>query len=507
MEKAVEKFELSPVQKVHLGDKVGEVVEITGDLDWRLNDAKKTILQLKNLKNELKKLKKESDPEILKYNLEIRRRIADKLNVKFVENFVEGLAIVEDHDGKKYFVDEKGKDICNGQRFDHISNLENGFLSVVKDKRSFFINKAGEELFADKLFDEKKMMVDGIVQVRKKDKWFLVDITGEKINNDTFQEMHEFVDGLAVVKDAKGHFFINTKGKNLCGEKRFQATCEWGYQDYGYHFAEGFLQVFDSKGDYFINIKGEDITNGKRFSNLKDFHNGFAHVSTKEHESYFINIKGEDITNGKHFDSVGEFSEGVVVVDEISENTFKTKRYCIDEDGNDIFGGKRFDRSKEDDILPGDYDLSYKFSEGLLTVMRRTWEEQKEEWFFVNKQGKEVFSGQRFDHVRAFSEGLAKVMKRNKEGEEKWYFINKEGEDIFNGQRFDNLSSFHEGLAQVKKDDKWYFINKKGEDICNGERFDSIAAFNDGVAKVEKDGEEFYIDIHGKRIFSKEKDK
>ena len=47
----------------------------------------------------------------------------------------------------------------------------------------------------------------------------------------------------------------------------------------------------------------------------------------------------------------------------------------------------------------------------------------------------------------------------------KWHYIDKQGKTVFFGKKFDNASSLNEGLAKVQDADETYFINTKGERV------------------------------------------
>lgn len=68
----------------------------------------------------------------------------------------------------------------------------------------------------------------------------------------------------------------------------------------------------------------------------------------------------------------------------------------------------------------------------------------------------------KYDDVWGFSEGLAVVMKEDKNDNVKYGYIDKKGKEVIE-LKYDDAGSFSEGIAPVRKDGKWCYIDKTGK--------------------------------------------
>ncbi|WP_410472644.1 WG repeat-containing protein [Faucicola mancuniensis] len=176
-------------------------------------------------------------------------------------------------------------------------------------------------------------------------------------------------------------------------------------------------------------------------------------------------------------------------------------------------------------LIPADYDDATSFSEGLAELV------QNGQSFFINTQGKKVFSvDKNIDVISDFQQGLLVVKQNGKIGfmdtsgnividfsfdnasdfkedfavivqNGSWGFINKIGQIVITPQ-YTQASKFSEGLASVELDGKWGYIDKTGK-IVIPLNFDYASAFKNGVAEVEMGGEWINIDKTGQPIADK----
>lgn len=109
-------------------------------------------------------------------------------------------------------------------------------------------------------------------------------------------------------------------------------------------------------------------------------------------------------------------------------------------------------------------------------------------------RGKHVETGQKYDYVGTYYEGLARVKL-----EKKWGFIDTSGQLVIK-PKYDQVENFSEGLAKVRSGHRgWGLINKKGEEILKP-MFDYIGDFIGDEALIRSGGKEAFIDRNGNMI-------
>ncbi|HXQ71166.1 MAG TPA: WG repeat-containing protein [Pyrinomonadaceae bacterium] len=101
----------------------------------------------------------------------------------------------------------------------------------------------------------------------------------------------------------------------------------------------------------------------------------------------------------------------------------------------------------------------------------------------------------KYDYVDEFSEGLARVRLKGKEG-----FINQAG-DLVIAVKYDEgcACNFSEGLAVVKRNEKWGYVDKNGNEVLPAQ-YERAASFKSGLAVVKKHGKEGMIDKAGRVV-------
>jgi hypothetical protein len=155
------------------------------------------------------------------------------------------------------------------------------------------------------------------------------------------------------------------------------------------------------------------------------------------------------------------------------------------------------------------YDYVGPFKEGLARVnVGGTYEASEEDedlgrigyglgpeggqWGFVDETGKIVIE-LKYDYVRNFSKGLAKVRLNRKRG-----FVDKEGNEVIE-LKYDWARNFSEGLAGVKLGDKMGYIDKTGKIVIEL-KYDYVDDFEKGLAVVKLGDKKGLVTREGKEL-------
>lgn len=143
------------------------------------------------------------------------------------------------------------------------------------------------------------------------------------------------------------------------------------------------------------------------------------------------------------------------------------------------------------------YDFVDEFKEGLAEVRIGGVETGKHG--FINEIG-DLVVPVKYDRVWDFSEGLAVVMIKDKQGMEKEGIIDKTGKFVIPLQ-YNGFGSFSEGLASgFNSNGKVVFIDKTGKVVIST-KYDYTRGFSEGLASVSlKNGKEGFIDKTGKLV-------
>lgn len=111
----------------------------------------------------------------------------------------------------------------------------------------------------------------------------------------------------------------------------------------------------------------------------------------------------------------------------------------------------------------------------------------------LDKNGNEVVSSGKYDHIDPFSDGLAAVELNGKQG-----FIDTTGREVVSC-RYNDVQHFSDGLAAVKMDGKWGYIDKTGKEVIPCQ-YGSTGAFENGRAVVTASTGEI---ANGKTVYAK----
>lgn len=150
------------------------------------------------------------------------------------------------------------------------------------------------------------------------------------------------------------------------------------------------------------------------------------------------------------------------------------------------------------------------FTEGLAPVARKM-KDGKMLWGYIDALGKEVIPC-KFDYVYPFYKGMAKFAERNDDYTSKYGLIDKTGKIVvpakydaieeinnmdINGLTFGEF--FSEGFATVRIGDKYGYVDKSGKEVTSC-KYDVALHFSDGRARVIQNGRYGYIDTAGNEV-------
>ena len=291
----------------------------------------------------------------------------------------------------------------------------------------------------------------------------VIDKTGNFVIFPQYDEIRDFHEGLAAVKNGESWGFVDKTGKEVVSPRYYNVT----------GFSEGLAGVQRGYIDGpwgLIDKTGEEIVS-PHYEMILGFSEGLAGVRLGGKWG-FIDKTGKEVIS-PHYDWILGFSEGLAGV------RLGGKWGFIDKTGRVVLSPR--------------YDLVTSFSEGLAAVQIGG------KWGFIDKTGKEVVSP-RYEWIDDFSEGLAGVEIDGKCG-----FIDKTGKEVISPRYNNHLHiygwTFHEGLARVEIGGKWGFIDKTGKEVVSF-RYDEVGDFSEGLARVEIGGKWGFIDKIGKEVVS-----
>ncbi len=283
---------------------------------------------------------------------------------------------------------------------------------------------------------------------------------------DTFQN------GIAILFDGDGKFYVGRDGNELFNGRRFESAEP---------FSVNVAVVRDGDGLFYINNKGEEICGGKRFCDAKSFCEGKG-IVIDERGCFWIGEDGKEVMlKGKRFERVeskGAFKDGCIAVKD-SDGWF-----FVDENGKDIFKRKKR------------FDSAFNFNEGLACVSKNRFSS-----FFIDKRGRAVPWSKKvwFEKGENFKEGFARVWAPGGS-----FLIDKNGKELLGkGKRFWGLSEFYEGYASVADEGGWYFVDQTGKDMLDCKRFKEVDCFSEGLTTADDGEGYFYIDKLGRDVFNK----
>ncbi|MBT2644687.1 WG repeat-containing protein [Bacillus sp. ISL-41] len=368
-------------------------------------------------------------------------------------HFQEGLAWVQNEDGWGA-IDTTGNwvipPIAGNLKDDLYTSFQEG-ISWLEFTDGFRpINKQGK-FITNKKYMNHEPFDEGLAAVCDfNGKWGFIDKTGKEVIKPKYNEVGEFINGIAMIRITQSYGLINKEGKEIVKPQ---------YEEIA-SFQEGLAKVSKNGKSGFIDQTGKVVIPLK-YDSADSFKNGYARVGLN-YKSYYIDNNG-NITE-KYVDGVTIFSQ------------------------NHLYGLKN--RSGKVLLKPM-YDWIGDFNEGIAVTT-----------LFVNgnrlnglidNKGKIIVKPQ-YSEVYNFQEGLAVV----KSPQNKYGVINKAGKNIVSPQ-YNFISDFKNGFAMVEKNNKYGLINMTGKIIVNPQ-YSFIDEFHEGLAKVSKNGMDGFIDKSGKEV-------
>lgn len=207
-----------------------------------------------------------------------------------------------------------------------------------------------------------------------------------------------------------------------------------------------------------------------QFNQANIFIDGLALVANSDGKFGFINEEGKYVINPIYKDA-SFFQDGWALV--VSDNS---KPQFIDKQGNVKLTVNNVD---ECGIFCDEFALV----------------KSKSKWGFIDKSGSLKIPAI-YDAASCFTEELAPVMIKDKDGNNSWGYINTQGKLEINCQ-FKEAFHFKNGYAVVSDGKKYGYIGKDGKYIINPQ-FDDADNFENGFAVIKQGTDYGYIDSKGK---------
>lgn len=107
--------------------------------------------------------------------------IDSSLSFAIGANFSEGLAVVENKQGKCGYIDKTGKLIIECE-YDSAWDFEEGLAAVEKNEKYGYINKQGK-LVVDFQYDNAFVFMEGLALVEKEGKYGYIDKSGNVVSD------------------------------------------------------------------------------------------------------------------------------------------------------------------------------------------------------------------------------------------------------------------------------------------------------------------------------------
>lgn len=326
-----------------------------------------------------------------------------------------------------------------------------------------------------------------------------------------YDEVHSFHDGLAlVVKDGK-YGYINERGEEAIPCQRKAYIYRDGEIDETVlpDFSEGMAMFYTFTADKsayngvdestfrygYINKDGQEVIPAQ-YKGASDFHEGLALVEDLNGKQMFINKSGEMMAEiDSKYRCEGGINDGLALV---SQNSGYMSYGFIDKTGKVV--------------IPLKYSSAKPFSEGLAYVSNDSFEG------FIDTKGNEAFSCKDYYDVGNYHEGLASVVKeeKNEDGYTagwKLGFMDKNGKivipctlpchELEGGEPNADYEFFSDGIYEVSNENR--FIDKAGKTVLD---YDSRwwiplnERFSEGLIVVAYGEQYGFMDKNGKVTIS-----
>lgn len=216
------------------------------------------------------------------------------LNYDYMGEFSQGLALVMNKELRA----NQGKD-----KFGFMKDADKFNQPFAVDQYGFIDSKG--QVMIPLIYDNAGAVSGGLVPLEKNDIWSVADITGKILYSTVFDGIGSFSkDGIAPVENEFGQGYMDRNGQ-LITPMEYMST--WG-------FSEGLALVEDASGYYFINNQGTKVLNLsiRSFGGESSFQEG-RRIVMKDRKFGFIDRYGTlDIP--LVYDRAMDFSEGLAGV-------------------------------------------------------------------------------------------------------------------------------------------------------------------------------------------------
>jgi hypothetical protein len=275
-------------------------------------------------------------------------------------------------------------------------------------------------------------------------KWGYADIDGQIVIPFAYKEAGDFHEGIAVVKEGRDEYYINTEGERVINPEgydqasRFQDGLavvkigfDWGvidcegvfrelpYDDV-YSFSEGFAVVLDGKKWSYINRDLKSVFSTE-YDDVWSFYNGLAMVE-KNGKLGYIDMTGTLVIPLRYANAL-PFSEGLAAVMAVAGG----KWGYIDRNGHEI--------------VPAAFDRAGSFQQGRAVVCADV------KYGHIDTEGAFI-TPLEYYAAGAFNDGFAPV------GDTAFGYVNMNGRECAS-LVYQEARPFSENFAWVKIDDLW----------------------------------------------------
>lgn len=255
-----------------------------------------------------------------------------------------------------------------------------------------------------------------------------------------------------------GYLAINVNGVWGLLDQTGNEYIETTYKAIGnYSDEESVTSVSDGNEYYYINEEGyRKLVGDHPYTFLGDFNDGLAPASYNNKWGW-INRNFEEY----HFeyDYITPFLNDICAVK-------KENKWALMDSDLDLITDFIYDDVKLD-------------ANGYCSHAERIFVKQGNQYFLVNKKGKNI-TDEKFDDVKAFNSDQYAAVKKNG----KWGFIDTEGELVIDYQ-YNDAQSFSNGVAGVKNNTSWAIIKQDNSKVVNYS-FQDIRTMNEyGIIPVK----------------------
>ena len=317
---------------------------------------------------------------------------------KYVSDFNEGLAKVEEFENFFLFINKNGA-VEFSINCEDATSVINGFVIFKKNEKYGVLNNKGEEIIECK-YDKIKEHKDGLFAVKSKEKWGFLNSKNEVIVDFAFEELDNLVNDRFCGKynkkwglyDIDGSYYI----ENAYEEMKYIGS-----------FVENYA-IRRSNSNWEISDQWGNLKSNSKFISVNRFFSDFALASIKKYHLAFLDLEGDIAINlGKlNIISASDFCN------DFGEEVKLTKITKII-DNNKLSG---FINLQGKEIIECKFDSVSSFSDGLARVGLNY------KFGFINAFGDEQISI-KYKNLGHFRSGFAKFESRNN-GEKTFGFLN-----------------------------------------------------------------------------------